>query len=165
MSRRLLRRRLLNIIDAAYATVHDYPGGSEALAGRMGMSAAVLRNKVNPNNSTHHLTLAEAQRLMGLTGDKRILHALAMASGDLVIEGAIDEGPSSDMAIVEAMAALMSRSGELGGAIHHAFTDGALTEDEMLRIESVAYAMRKKVVRLVRRLRGMVEPGRRANGA
>ena len=26
------------------------------------MSAAILRNKVNPNNSTHHLTLAEAQR-------------------------------------------------------------------------------------------------------
>ncbi|MCD9097065.1 phage regulatory CII family protein [Luteimonas fraxinea] len=155
----------MNITDAAYATVHDYPGGSEALAGRMGMSAAVLRNKVNPNNTTHHLSLAEAQRLVGLTGDKRILHALAMESGDLLIEGAMDEGPSSDMAILEAMAALMSRSGELGGAIHHAFSDGALTEDEMLRIEGVAYAVRKKVVRLMRRLRGMVEPGKRTDGA
>lgn len=154
----------MNITDAAYATVHDYPGGSEALAGRMGMSAAVLRNKVNTNNTTHHLTLAEAQRLVGLTGDKRILHALAMESGDLVIEGALDEGPTSDMAILEAMAALMSRSGELGGAIHHAFTDGVLTEDEMQRIEGVGYALRKKVVRLMRRLRGMVEPGRRASG-
>ncbi|WP_341772648.1 phage regulatory CII family protein, partial [Burkholderia pseudomallei] len=48
----------MNIIDAAYAVVHDYPGGSESLAPRLGMSAAVLRNKVNPNNATHHLGLA-----------------------------------------------------------------------------------------------------------
>ena len=155
----------MNIADAAYAAVHDYPGGSEALAPRLGMVPAVLRNKVNPNNTTHHLTLAEAQRIIGITGDKRMLHALALSSGDLVIEGALDDSPSSDMAIVEAMAALMARHGELGGAIHHAFTDGALTEDEMLRIEGVAYAMRKKVVRLVTRLRGMVEPGRRTGGA
>jgi len=65
----------MNTIDAAYHTVHDYPGGAEALAPRMGMSAAVLRNKVNPNNTTHHLTYAEAQRIVALTGDVRMLQA------------------------------------------------------------------------------------------
>jgi hypothetical protein len=53
----------MNITDAAHKTVKDYPGGSEALAVRIGMSAAVLRNKVNPNNTTHHLTLAEASEI------------------------------------------------------------------------------------------------------
>lgn len=67
----------MNIIDAAHKTVHAYPGGSESLAPRIAMSAAVLRNKVNPNNSTHHLTLVEASEVMGVTGDYRILHALA----------------------------------------------------------------------------------------
>ena len=57
----------MNIIDAAYNTVHDYPGGSSALATRMGIkSPAVLNSKVNPNTETHHLTLAEASKLMAL---------------------------------------------------------------------------------------------------
>ena len=36
----------MNTIDASWHTVHEYPGGSEALAPRLGMSAAVLRTKV-----------------------------------------------------------------------------------------------------------------------
>lgn len=41
----------------------------------MDISAAVLRNKVNPNNQTHHLTLAEAVRIVDLTDDEQILQA------------------------------------------------------------------------------------------
>ena len=48
----------MNVVDAAYLAVHTYPGGSESLGPRIGMSPAVLRNKVNPNCSTHHLSLA-----------------------------------------------------------------------------------------------------------
>ena len=71
----------MNVTDAADATVHDYPGGSESLAPRMGMSAAVLRNKVNPGNDRNHLSLSEADRLMRVTGDHRILQALADQHG------------------------------------------------------------------------------------
>src|SRR5690606_4424393 len=75
----------MNVIDAAYSTVHDYPGGAEALAARMGKSAAVLRSKVNPNTSTHHLTLAEADEILGKTRDLRMLHALAANHGCVVL--------------------------------------------------------------------------------
>jgi len=81
----------MNITDAAHKTVKDYPGGAEALATRLitvndkgeekPMSGAVLRNKINPNNTTHRLTLAEANEIMGLTGDHRILVALAAEHG------------------------------------------------------------------------------------
>ena len=58
----------MNILDAAYNTVHDYKGGASALAPRMGIkSPAVLNSKVNPNTDTHHLTLLEASKLMALT--------------------------------------------------------------------------------------------------
>ncbi|MFH7611555.1 hypothetical protein RA272_29150, partial [Pseudomonas syringae pv. tagetis] len=66
----------MNVTDAAYDTVHQYPGGSEALAPRLGMSAAVLRGKVNPNTDRNLLSLQEADALMARTGDFRILHAL-----------------------------------------------------------------------------------------
>lgn len=53
----------MNVKDATHATVHDYPGGAESLAPRMGIkSPQVLRNKVNPTTDTHHLRLDEAIR-------------------------------------------------------------------------------------------------------
>lgn len=64
----------MNILDAAYHTVHDFLGGASALASRMGIkSPAVLNSKVNPNTHTHHITLLEAVKLMEITGDYRIL--------------------------------------------------------------------------------------------
>ena len=63
--------------DAFHATCHAYPGGCESLAPRMGMSSAVLRNKARPGCHTNHPTLADADHVMSLTGDVRILHALA----------------------------------------------------------------------------------------
>ena len=67
----------MNLADAVYRTVHEYPGGATALAARMGMSSNMLSNKVNPNNDTHHLRLDEANTLMSFTNDYRILHAQA----------------------------------------------------------------------------------------
>ena len=69
----------MNILDAAYNTVHDYRGGANSLASRMGIkSPAVLNSKVNPNTDTHHLSLLEASKLMALTGDYRILQSLSL---------------------------------------------------------------------------------------
>lgn len=43
----------MNILDTLYKTVHDFAGGCEAIAQRMGTSAQILRNKVNPNNTSN----------------------------------------------------------------------------------------------------------------
>ncbi|MGI4861889.1 MAG: phage regulatory CII family protein [Janthinobacterium lividum] len=60
----------MQIADAAYVVVHNYPGGADSLAPRLGMSSAVLRNKINPSNTTYHLSLAEALRLSQIIGDR-----------------------------------------------------------------------------------------------
>lgn len=67
----------MNVQDAAYITGQEYPGGCLALGPRIGVSGAVLANKLNPNLNSHHLTVAEAMRIMMLSGDTRILHAMA----------------------------------------------------------------------------------------
>lgn len=71
----------MNTIDAAYLTGHHYPGGVPALASRMGMDARVLSLRLNPNDAAHALSLDEAVVLMTLTGDHRILHAMANELG------------------------------------------------------------------------------------
>lgn len=69
----------MNTRDAAYLTGHHYPGGVPALAVRMGMDARELSRKLNPN--TGSLGLDEAIVLMTMSGDHRILHAMAEELG------------------------------------------------------------------------------------
>lgn len=104
------------IEDAAYNTVHDYPGGAEALAPRMGKSAKVLDSKVNRNEFKHHLTLHEAVQIMGLTGDHRMLRAICRHLGYLdpiraVVYEAFDERT------IEAMTALAELRDRLRGMV------------------------------------------------
>jgi len=123
----------MNIIDAAHKTVHAYPGGSESLAPRIGMSAAVLRNKVNPNNTTHHLTLAEASEVMGVTGDDRILHALAAEHGYTLQRF---DAPEHGTVLIAFMAA-SSLKGKLAALIAEALADGRITPNEARQIDEV----------------------------
>jgi len=116
----------MNTQDSAYKTVHAYPGGSESLAPRIGMSAAVLRNKVNPNNTTHHLTLAEASEIMDVTGDDRILHALAAEHG-YTLERA--DAPTSG-SLICALLGAASLKGKLSALVAEVMTDGRITPNE-----------------------------------
>lgn len=148
----------MHVIDAAYATVHDYPGGAASLAPRLGTTTGVLNSKVNPNTRTHHLTLAEAMTLVTLTGDKRILHAMALQSGDVLVEGCGDL-PECDMAVLEAMTGVFARVGQLGASVHSGLGDGVLTAKEFKAIERAAYALRAKAVKLVRKMEALQRKG------
>lgn len=145
----------MNTKDAAYHTVHDYQGGSESLGPRVGISPAVLRNKVNPNNDTHHLTFAEAQRLVGVTGDHRMLQAWARAEGFLLVRAPEGCRGASDMDVLEKMAAFMVASGSLGKEIHVALADGGIDENEIKRIESAGRDVMTEAAEVVQRIKTM----------
>ncbi|HYG07323.1 MAG TPA: phage regulatory CII family protein [Stenotrophomonas sp.] len=139
----------MNIIDTAHKTVHAYPGGSESLAPRLGMSAAVLRNKVNPNNTTHHLTLAEASEIMGVTGDDGILHALAAEHG-YVLQRIDAAGPGG---VFPSMLENASKQGAFAQALQDALSDGLISENEMRAIAAAGTAQMGALINLLARLR------------
>lgn len=145
----------MNTVDAAYHTVHDYPGGSESLGPRVSISAAVLRNKVNPNNSTHHLTFAEAQRVAAFTNDFRMLLAWAHAEGFLLVK-APNGATECDMSVLEKVASFMFASGMFGKEIHESLADGAVDQDEMVRVTRAADQVMTEAAEVVQRLKGMV---------
>ncbi|HDS1228109.1 TPA: phage regulatory CII family protein [Stenotrophomonas maltophilia] len=149
----------MNITDAAHKTVKDYPGGSEALAVRIGMSAAVLRNKVNPNNNTHHLTLAEASEIMGVTGDDRILHAMAAEHGYTLQKKQADGMES----VMGAMLENAAKQGAFAQALQEALSDGLISENEMKAISSAGTAQVEAMINLLARLRAVT--GQRGVGA
>lgn len=70
----------MNTKDAAYLTGRNYPGGVPALAARMGMDADELNRKLKPGHA-NGISLDEAEVIMALSGDHRILHAMAAELG------------------------------------------------------------------------------------
>ncbi|MCD9096164.1 phage regulatory CII family protein [Luteimonas fraxinea] len=118
----------MNVTDAAYDTVHEYPGGSESLAPRMskGMSSATLRGKVNPNNDRNLLSLQEADELMAKSGDYRILHALAASHG-FVLQRV--EAPETGTLICSLLAASAAK-GDLAEMVSKAIRDGSISPNE-----------------------------------
>ena len=77
----------MSVRDAAYDTVHSYPGGAMALAVRMGMNGMLLSHKVNPNNvGKYDLTLTEAVRAQQFTENYSIMHTMARDLGHICIQ-------------------------------------------------------------------------------
>lgn len=145
----------MNIIDAAHSTIHDYPGGSESLGPRVDISAAVLRNKVNPNNTTHHLTLAEAVRIADLTADYRMLKAWANEAGFLQVK-APGNVAECDMSMLEKVASFMIASGVFGKEIYDSLADGRVDQREVGRVENAGNHVMTEVAEVVQRMKGMV---------
>lgn len=152
----------MNVIDAAYMTVREHPGGANALAPRFitragnGMHWAILNNKVDPNKDSHHLTLAEADKLMAFTDDYRILHALAANHGFVCVKAAADAAPS-DLAILELVAAVWAKSGDVGKAVSDTLADGRVEAHEIERVKEAMYRVQQAMQQMVMRLEEIAE--------
>lgn len=145
----------MNIQDAAYQTVHDYQGGSESLAPRIGMSPAILRNKVNPNNTTHHLTLREASALMGVTNDFRILHGLAAEHDHVAQKCCADDAGS----ILSAMLVAAAAKGSLASTLSEAMADLKITTNEAALIAKHCAAVQEAMSEIASRARTKAKVG------
>lgn len=143
-------------IDAFYRTVHDHPGGCESLAPRMGMTAAVLRNKANPHNDSNKPLLVDADLAMAITGDYSILDALCANHGGVFVR--LDPAkPASDMAVLEAMAKLWCHNGDFGQTIEQALEDGRIDQQEIKIIRDAAYRFHQSIEAICGRLGEMAE--------
>jgi hypothetical protein len=146
----------VNITDAAYAVAHDYPGGTESLAPRLGMSGALLRNKVNQNNTTHHLTLAEAVRMSDITNDLRILESWAKQAGRALFELPVPEN-CADADVIELMARTWETNGDIGREVNETFKDGRVEPHEVRRVKDSAWTHMVTLLSMVTRIEGMAE--------
>jgi hypothetical protein len=146
----------MNVLDAFHQTVHSAPGGCEALAPRLGMQAGVLRNKANPNCATNKPTLDEVDRVIGLTGDCQVLHALAANQGHVCVKVERAES-ASDMGVLELMTKYWSTNGEVGTEIMEALADGRITKDELERVHSAIKRTERDLEQVFARLSGMAE--------
>ena len=150
------RSNVMQFLDAALQTVSDYPGGAASLAPRVNLSAGVLSNKVNPNCSTNHLSLVEANRLMSVTGNHAILQALAAEHGYALIRTG---DPDSGGSVLHGMLDLGVAEGQFSRELHDALADGRITGNEMAALGKAALEYQSTLLSLMRRLRTAHETG------
>lgn len=145
----------MDVLDAAYATVHNFPGGATALAPRAGFSSPhVLNSKVRPGCDTHHLTLAEADTIMGITGDMSILRALAEEHSYLVV--AMDAPTGAKASMLSSVLDIGESNGDLARTIRAAVADGVITQRELKDIQQAGDSAQAAIIMLVGKLRGAV---------
>ncbi|OYD53284.1 hypothetical protein CGK74_13810 [Thauera propionica] len=143
--------------DAFYATCHDAPGGCESLAPRLGTSPAVLRNKANPHNTANVPSLKDADQVMGLTGDYRILHALCANHGHVAVP--VDaHGNSGDMAVLELVTHVWAANGNVGAAVDNTLADGRVELRELKNVRAAIYRTQQALLNMLARLEEMAEP-------
>ena len=111
---------------AVHNTAHDAHGGLDSLAAKMGVNAQVLRNKCNPNNETHRLTLREAVAMMLNTGDLRILETMALLLGQTVEPRAT----VCNSSLLEILLRADAEHGDIARTLAHVRRDGYVTERE-----------------------------------
>jgi hypothetical protein len=146
----------MHILDAFYNTVHRAAGGVEALAIRLGMSAQILRNKALPSNTSNKVHLEEADRVMALTGDYEVLHALARNHGFVCVK-VHEDATASDLAVLELVAQVWVANGEVGREVHMTLEDGVVNASEVDRVETAVYRVNQSLSQMVARLKGMAE--------
>lgn len=142
--------------DAFQATVFDAPGGPESLAPRLGMSAQILRNKANVHSSTNVAAGRDWDRVMGLTGDFRVLHALAKNHGFVCYQ--VDQSICvSDMALLELVTKVWSTNGDVGAAVNSTLADGKVERHEIDMVRDTVYRLIQASLEMLGRLEGMAE--------
>ncbi|MDP3425513.1 MAG: hypothetical protein Q8S32_17365 [Burkholderiaceae bacterium] len=153
----MAERPVTDVFDAFRRVVHDYPKGVEKLASRMAMSPAVLYNKANNNESSHHKpTLGDAVLASLATGDHRILHAFASTLGEVCIP-LPDLSKVSDTALLELITNIGAESGDFHRAIADGMADRLYRRAEHARVKAEAYSFIAAICESVSRLEGLID--------
>jgi hypothetical protein len=141
--------------DALYDTVHDYPGGVDPLAKRMGLAPSTLQNMANPNLPECGWSLKRFRQAIAFTGDTRAIDALCGESGGVFVK--TGQGAIGDDQILEVLSRLGKEFGEVCASLHKSLADGKLTEREFKDFNQQLYELNQVSLELGARMEAKVE--------
>jgi len=149
----------MNVQTAAFNLVHDYPGGATALAPLLGKSASTLNHEVDPNYPTAKLGLADALKLTLLSKDRGVLNAFAMSCHCMVVPlPACADGIDDDT--FKGVTRLAREFAEVISQISEVTADGAVSDNELRRVEREATELVSAVQAVLTTLRVRNEAGK-----
>jgi hypothetical protein len=124
----------MDLVLTAQQMAQAHKGGVPAVAKLMGVSANTLQHKLNPERSTHHLTMVECLQLGMVTGNANVLRAMAKQMGYTLHRATPDQSGGDP---VEAFMRFQSNVGDFTCAAADALLDGVgvVTPNAQRRVE------------------------------
>jgi hypothetical protein len=151
------RVRGQDVADAAYNTAHGYPGGVGALALRMGVNKNTLTNKVNPQNTTHHLSLRESVAMQDMSGNYAVLYAMAEALGHTCTRATPDQSFGDPVdTFMRMQVALAEFSSSVADAVRNG--TGVVTSNQVRRADYNAQELIASIGHVLAMMRGHMRP-------
>ena len=143
--------------DAMHETVHRFAHhgrrGAEALAPMIGMQPGTLRNKVNPEIDTHHLSVAESVPVQLVTQHFAIHESLDRLFGRVSIPAAFDLTRVTNEDLVGSMGRWQKEVGETAAAVIACLEGAAPDPDRLAAVERELYQDMQMGLELLRRLK------------
>lgn len=130
----------MNQHDALYKISRAYPGGIDALAQKLGISANVLRNKLAPGIASHYPSFEEVSMIIALCQEAGVkeallpLHALLARHGMAAFAVPEPSQVSTDD-LSQTVCRVMSQVGNVAEAVSESLIDNVITEHEADLIE------------------------------
>lgn len=158
----------MSIRDLAHRIAMKYPGGIAALAVRMkppkpGETLAqsfiqVLRNKLNPNSTTHHLYIEEFEDQVDLAdANLEVAEHFAQKANAVVISLPMLACDGSDMELLDGFLEIVRELGEFSAEFQKSWADGRITADEFARLSAEARDIQARVVAQLGRIEQVVD--------
>lgn len=143
-----------DLLSAVFDTVRDN-GGPTLLGQKIGIAPRILSNKTNPRQKANQISLQEALKLQLVTGDHRILQALARELGYVIVP--LDQALPSDVELLTLYARWQDATGKIHHAIAAAFEDLRITRAEQTDIERAFHAAESAGQTYIHRMAGLVQ--------
>lgn len=145
----------IDVHEAFRAVVHDYDVAK--MAAKLGMPAGTLYNKANLNESSAHKpSLGDAVLVQVISGDTRIVEAIAHTLGGVFVKLPRVQA-ISDTALLEMVADISIKNGQFHGELKAALEDGKFSRDEHFAIHQRALTYITSILETVSRIEGMVD--------
>jgi hypothetical protein len=119
----------------AYRIAHEFVGSVAGLASLMGKGEVVLRNKLNPNSTTHFLTIQEFETMTDFAErNQDVAEYFSEKAGGVFVK--LPTVPEGDMALLDLFMGSMKELGEVSGAFQKSYADGDISNKEFDEISS-----------------------------
>lgn len=141
-----------HMLDAAFALVRAYPGGSLSLAPRMGKAHGTLSHEVS-GRAGYKLGLDDAVAMSVLASDLRVLNAFAAEMGCLVLQ--LPDGGSVGSDVMQRVGQAAKEFGEFLSEVTTDAADGDISTNDLRRIEKEWGDLMAVGQQLMALLRGM----------
>ncbi|TFH84931.1 hypothetical protein EQG41_19615 [Billgrantia azerbaijanica] len=143
-------REVLPLNLALYHAARDYPGGVKAVAAVHGLNPTTLQHKLSPTHEPHRANIDDLEAVLATTRDHRILDSLGEMAGGCLWVCPVERrhAARNQRDVLESLADLHERLGEMITSVRSSIDDGVVDEREQSELRLRARRLMETVLTL-----------------